>query len=339
MAMLRNQAPHLQREELDVELLSTFAMWNAHGLNVFDRRLPEEPTDRARYSMSEAIGNPQPPMASSWLVEDIQLGLCGMFSSIWRHAQLRRSGTAPDAASQESLSHQLGAWKRHLDRISGLCNTQNCHAQTTASHTLKAYLGDEDQSVSGWEASALARITSLVLDATMLYHLLGIHLHADVSTINLLAMDLGMSNQTWTPPPRWNEEKVARTRAWALSNEAREAVSHAIAVLNAYEMATGQSGAREGCLEPVASMALSTSAAVVWAWTTNTEGCSCVPGLTSTTGLEPAGRSAESDVEKWINGGGSIVLDGVAFCKCTSDVWVRRFEDAQLQGGLVWEDG
>ena len=52
---------------------------------------------------------------------------------------------------------------------------------------MKYYYGVEDHSEAGWQEIVLNRPRSLLFDTAMLYHLFGLHIHANVRNFEVLA--------------------------------------------------------------------------------------------------------------------------------------------------------
>ncbi|KAL2671278.1 hypothetical protein Neosp_013858 [[Neocosmospora] mangrovei] len=138
----RGQPAALHREEVDATMPSTFSLWNAYGLNVFFRRLSQEPTDRVGFKLSEVISNPNSQAKSLVLLEDVHLALCGLLPGIWNHTQIVRRTTEagrPMPNSLTSLAWQLETWKADLERISHQC-TQCFHTDQIEEFPFFAYL-------------------------------------------------------------------------------------------------------------------------------------------------------------------------------------------------------
>ena len=242
LSLLRDQQPLLLLEDLEVNLPSTFSLWNAGGLHVYYQRRAEEPTDRYSHTICRLALAPMPWIPDTLLVEDIQLGLYALLSDA-----RRQNGN--DSTGTERKIHVLEFWKTHLDRLSDMCATD------TRELLLKYYAGDEDQRVPEGETAVISRVQALMREVTVLYHLVALHLHADVATITS-NMTNGNEGRTANRGPT---EHVAKLHIWVHSAAAKMALSHAAAVLKM----TGIWDAKPGT-QPFSMVAASTSAAVLW---------------------------------------------------------------------------
>ena len=83
LALAHGQSPMLHRQEVDVELTTTFGVWNAFGINVCSKRLSEEPVGRTASTIAEITKSPDSFTSSPLLIEDIHLGLCGLVQAVW----------------------------------------------------------------------------------------------------------------------------------------------------------------------------------------------------------------------------------------------------------------
>ncbi|CAM1500478.1 Fc.00g096400.m01.CDS01 [Cosmosporella sp. VM-42] len=341
LAITREQAPSLQREELDVTLSSTFSLWNSWGLDVFFKRVPKEPSDRAGYKFSEVVSNPRSPARALLLIEDVQLGMCGLTSGIWNHTQISRRGTRsgpPGLDSTASLSWQLESWKGELERVSKNCNQQFIE-DNTDEFPFTAYLGREHKDLAAWKTTAMDHIKCLVSNTLNLYHLQAIQLYSDTRTVNILARYNEERPQNDPCSPPMIQKHQARLQSWIISPESRKALLHAIAVLRARETNIEQEGPQACSLEPIALVAMSMSALVVWAWVMYAESpCSCVPGLNHIdVGADTPDLHNTTQLENWVEFGGTIALHGIAFCRCVVDGWMARYGACLPRGRRRWE--
>lgn len=342
LAIAREQVPILYREELDVALTSTYALWNSWGLDVLYKRLPNEPSDRAGFKFSVVLNNPQSPARSLLLIEDVQLGLCGLLPAIWNHTQIcrRKTEVAPSATnSLASLLWRIEGWKAELDRISGHCEQQ--YAQDKLDELpFIAYFGEETKDPAAWKLAAITHVRGLVSDASMLYHLLAISLCIDTRSIRVVAAYLEKSGQTDPLPPPRIQKHQSRLYTWVMTPESRKALVHAIAVLMARETEVAQN-TRVEPLDPIAHMAIAMSSLTVWAWMMFAEqACSCVPGLNHINiGVDIPDLQSTPLLENWIQSGGTIGLRGIAFCRCIVGSWMARFASLLPQGQHAWELG
>ncbi|KUL90926.1 hypothetical protein ZTR_00743 [Talaromyces verruculosus] len=172
-ALAHGQPPLLYLQEVSVGLTSTFALWNAYGLDVFALRELEEPHDRSKVQISEITGRSDSVISSGLLVEDVHLGLCSVFQSIWVLSRISSSNKEnPSRTFHKSLLFQtLDDWRHELDRINKLADPGNLTGSATESNAarylLLAYRGEDDSVMASSE-----RISTLVQDGIILYYYL-----------------------------------------------------------------------------------------------------------------------------------------------------------------------
>jgi Fungal specific transcription factor domain len=82
-ALTHTTPPILHRQEMGVELPSSFALWNTYNVDLLIQRMTEEPPGRIRFQVCEMTNLPGSFTSSQLLVEDVQLGLCGLLQAIW----------------------------------------------------------------------------------------------------------------------------------------------------------------------------------------------------------------------------------------------------------------
>ncbi|KAF5021797.1 hypothetical protein F66182_6172 [Fusarium sp. NRRL 66182] len=259
------QPPILFREEIDLTMPSTFTCWNAHGLNIFFKRIPLEPAERSNYKLSEVIANPSTPAKSLLLFEDFHLALCGLYPAIWNHTQIVRRSTEagrPPHNSISSLAWQLETWKADVDRL----NHQCFRSAETGAYPFIAYIGDYDDEPARAKAAALANIKCLTSECLMTYHLQGLQLYADTRIMNMMALASTLPMEHETRACMRVQKHHAQMAAWALSIEGRRALIHAMSVLLECEANLEANEPQTQSIDPIAYLAISTSALVVWAW-------------------------------------------------------------------------
>lgn len=75
--------PILHCQEVDVCLQSSFALWNAYGLDVFATRLEQELPGRSEVNVSEFANHAGTLAPLEIFAEDVQLGLCSVLQAMW----------------------------------------------------------------------------------------------------------------------------------------------------------------------------------------------------------------------------------------------------------------
>lgn len=343
-SIARFQAPTLFREELDLTLPATYSLWNAFGLDIFFRRLPFEPTDRSNFKITEICANPNTPAKSLLLFEDIHLALCGLLPAIWNHAQIvRRSAEAGRSThnSTSSLAWQLEAWKADVERLRHQCY-QTYHGAGMGEFPFKAYIGDFDNEPPRAKAAAMVNVKCLASDSMMTYHLQALQLYADTKTINAVAKAQTSSILTDREPavrPRL-QKLHNQLHLWKKSPESRRALLHALAVLLDCEAALESNSPQTQSIDPIAYLAISTSALVVWAWLLFGEpACSCVPSLNHINiGVDPPDLQNISiaRLETWIQADGTAAVSNIPLCTCMTGGWMARFNALLPLGRRRW---
>lgn len=316
LALLVGQPPLLRRDELDLGLPSTFAMWNAFGLQVFFPRHHSEPWRRGALKLSCLdMGHPQLLPAGGVLVEDVHVCLLGTWNDVCVLHRLRRH-RQDDAAA---VARHLGHCKLQLDALDGPCSDFLLHA----------YSARELPTDPKWRDRVEARVRDRLLAARMLYHLLHLHLRADVQAMrDVSAASPPGSDQD---PPAWHP-KALQVHQWAASSDSRAALLHALLVWATYQ----DVAPRADPADPIVYMALSAAAMVLWTWAINAvPACVCGPGV-----LRVDAAEGSPDVDDWILGGtGALALGGVPVCRCNVASWLTGFAEALARGGERWELG
>ncbi|ORY55707.1 uncharacterized protein BCR38DRAFT_452225 [Pseudomassariella vexata] len=317
LTILCNQPLNVQPEELDIGLPCSFALANAYGLDIFYKRYPEDTAGRAEHKLSSMLHNSPHSMTTMLLVEDIHIGLCGMSQRVWNVVQLRHIDmivAQPAGSARDSILDTLNVWKLHLDRISGQLTAQSRSPDfKIKDFPLRAYRKDEDESQPAWRTAALARASSFIFGATLVFHLLSLRLYADP---HILSQD---SDQNAMPDPAGTIGHSKQVRDWRASKDGRQAVSHAVAVLKALETADT---ANPDLLDPVGRVAVSTSIDVLKVWVlSGEEACNC----TLETSRIDVGRNPAVG-QRWVELGGKVIVDGIALCTCSLDILLERFD-------------
>ena len=315
LSVVNGQHPRLQPEELDVGLLSTFALWNAHPLDKFYKRQPQEPLSRVDKRLSQLVRGPDLLATSELLIEDVQIGLCSMASALWRFTLTRQSSEATGTESKVLLAQQLDNWGYQLERISGLCKAQEARIKPVE-FPLRAYFGQETEICP----PVLTRVRWLIHETMMLQHAMSSYLYADT---HALGRFVRRQTDTSTDLPISNArgEQDAGVLQWAHSLDSRKAVLISLTVLKSRERLSAQNDPRSRPVEPLADAALSNSAVVLWAWAAAMEGsCYCrqMPNRT-TDNTDIVGGSDLS------NNRPILAADAPLLCVCMVEEWIKRF--------------
>ncbi|RSL81145.1 hypothetical protein CEP51_006051 [Fusarium floridanum] len=341
LSIARGQPASLHREEIDATMPSTFSLWNAYGLNVFFRRLSQEPTDRVGFKLSEVISNPNSPAKSLVLLEDVHLALCGLLPGIWNHTQIVRRTTEagrPMPNSLTSLAWQLETWKADLERISHQC-TQCFHADQIEEFPFFAYVGKYEEEPQRAKVAAMNNIKCLVSDCMMTYHLQGMQLYSDIRIMNTVARFSAQATGEDTSKSLRIQKHQSQLNAWAMTSESRRALLHALSVLRGCEADIQTNEPQTQSMDPIAYLTISMSALVVWAWLIFSEhACNCVPSLSHiNVGVDPTNLQSTAQLENWIQSGGTAALHSIPLCRCVAEGWMARFNALLPQGSRRWE--
>ncbi|PON23477.1 hypothetical protein TGAM01_v207711 [Trichoderma gamsii] len=318
ISLLTQQPPSVQREEMSLGLTSTFALWNAYGLDVFFRRWPSEPLERSSYKICDLALGSQQPISPIMLVEDIQIRMMGVTNYVWILSKMRGNPNPALCASadqKELIATRLKRCKLQLDGMAALWMDPEQH-KMHIEFLLRAYMGSEEPFHDDWEKYSRGRFFSYVFSATMMYHLLSMHIYADAQSYmqNLpgITSSLAPCGVTLPYPPN-----TAEIKEWATSMDSRIAVSHAIVAYRVYSGHVSPSELKAEVVDPIAHMTIAVGAGVLWTWIQNngmTCTCNCmnvplVDGLDFGFVRLETGKSPE--VENWIRNGGDIWLNGV----------------------------
>ncbi|RFU82038.1 transcription factor zn, c2h2 / cys6 [Trichoderma arundinaceum] len=346
ISLLTQQPPSLQREEMGLGLTSTFALWNAYGLDVFFRRWPSEPLERSQYKIRDLALGSQQPISPIILVEDIQIRMMGVTNYVWILSKMRGNPNpalciSPD--QKELISARLKRCKLQLDGMTSIWKEPDQH-KMHIEFLLRAYSAGEEPFHEDWEKPVQSRFFSFIFSATMLYHLLNMHIYADVHSYmqNLpVVSSPGVTPSSLSATPPINNAEI---HDWATSMDSRIAVSHAIFAYRVYGSTTSSpSDLKAEVVDPIAHMTIAAGAAVLWTWIqNNSAACSCMSMPLAGEldfGFVPLGAGKSPEVDHWIRNGGNIWLHGVHVCKCNVDVWLSPFAAILSHGAKKWEVG
>lgn len=350
-------------EELYFPLQATYSVWNANGLYVWEERQAVEPTFRGEKSMFDMItdsasDNPTSSLDYPMLIEDVQLCMCDLQSSLWKLFQ--PAGTPKDCditviLQKDSLRRRLDALKSKLHRMANQ-NSGNFEFGDEPVLPLRQYYGYEDHSSPDWKEIVSARVKSLHFDAMMLSHLFSLHLHADIGMLHQLAKCQGLTpiEELSERHGRAREQRQISTRSWASSSVARQALCQAVEVLVQHQTIHRDinriPGLDKNTMDPIAYMAVSVAALVLWGYcmygTCSCEGCAPTlsPGalfdgmhvIELTNWCNSNDRHQRSLKEMWIEMGGAtrVQLQGMQLCSCTMSFLIAPFQACIPEG---WE--
>ncbi|KAL7954679.1 hypothetical protein V8C34DRAFT_317069 [Trichoderma compactum] len=346
ISLLTQQPPSLQREELSLSLTSTFGQWNAYGLDVFFRRWPSEPMERTQYRICDLALGSQQPISPVILVEDLQIRMMGVSNYVWILNKMRGSpnpNLCVSSEQRELISGRLKRCKMQLDGMTSIWKEPEQH-KMHIDFLLRAYSAREEHFHEDWQKPARDRFFSFVFSATMLYHLLNMHIYADVHSYMqslpvVSSPGVTPANLSTTPPIN-----NAEIHDWATSQDARTAVAHAIFAYRVYGSTTSSpSDLKAEVVDPIAHMTIAAGAAILWTWIqNNTSACTCMNlpiAAELDFGFVPLGAGKSPAVDHWIRHGGTIWLHGVHLCKCNVDVWLSPFAATLSHGAKKWEIG
>lgn len=294
-ALAYEKPPILHRQEVGADIPSTFAVWNAHPISVFDKRRLEEPPERCRFRISEMTDCPGSLPASQLLVEDVLLGLCGLLQNVWVLMQplpLKEREHPGDRVQGVLLTKTLDAWKYELDKIRKLAETRNITTDA-GRRLLMAYRGENTSMLA-----SLERISTLVQDGMVLYYYLKMYHYTGLPA----ATSSVMAKQTEDIGPE----------LWQTSKQGREALLYSLQLLKMVDSirAPGTS------INPLTRHALAfgfniTRTLVLY------QKCEC----STSRGQDPT-----TDIHQWTEIGGPISIDGTPVCECKLDFWTQRFK-------------
>lgn len=307
-ALVHEIPPMLHRQEIAVDLPRTFALWNAHGLDVFAIRQLEEPPGRLRLQICKVIASPDLFKSLKLLVEDIQLGLCGLLQAIWVSAPPFPSTVQVDdsnAPQRDMLIKTLDAWKQQLDLIYE--SVQERNMTTKASRYLfEAYRGEDDS-----VAASSERAVTLVQDGMVLYYYLKMYQYTGVHASKI---DELLAKET----------ENSFIQAWQNSKDGREALVCASQMLKVVDSI----GTSNAALNPLIRHALAVGFTLTKVWV-SCQKCEC------DTIKEP--HPTNTNLQRWTEIGGPLWIDGILVCVCRLDLWTARFQKAIQEQRFMME--
>jgi hypothetical protein len=235
----------------------------------------------------------------------------------------------------------LNSWKRLFDQTAIVDSEFSVQGKTNII-PMKYYYGVEDHSKPGWQEIVLNRPMSLMFDTAMLYHLFGLHLHANIRLLGTLAATKkGCSVSAIRDT---NEEREDRAHHWTTAICSRQAIWHASSILAMHRSRDGGLTAQgrivNGSLDPISLAAVAVGSLVVWAYCYfNDKGCAlCVPPHSISNGVELMDILTKNDEsEKWIEVGGWAAMNGHTLCRCNANTLAGLFQQCLPSGTNKWD--
>lgn len=265
------------------------------------------------------------------LIEDIQVALCSVHSSIYQfHARVKSQNYSLEGreSTQDALESQLTCLKIRLNQIT---NGPIC-----ADSLRLQYHGYEDFSVPGWQTLIESRVQTLFFDTSILQHFLNIQHFIDPSRLsqvkNELVIDLTqLSKETQGIIGK----RRCNTAKWVASTPGRRALCAAVDVLSEFQNLDMNPCVDRHRLDPIAYIATATAALVVWihsnfgvyaCWS-----CSIAQGFTPTkenvvnlSGVSVGRLSREEWADKLPHS--RTTIDGLEMCLCKLDKIIDKYK-------------
>ncbi|KAH7037091.1 uncharacterized protein B0I36DRAFT_61654 [Microdochium trichocladiopsis] len=334
LSIILGTPPAIEGDELFERVVASYALWNAHPIPTHTVRMREEPAERSMVTMDAIACGEAGPTAWS-LFEDARLAYCGLQHTIWRHnqrrqRQRRKSAVVDEVASlvlRDATLKHLDAWAMRLNRLIIDCADQAAqmgHGDLEA-FPLAAYRGGENHpGKERWRGTPLQRAMAQGYECALLYHLLSMRLCMHPTLF-------GAGAGLWQP---WSRMGAAMTmdgaedaelQRWAMSDDGRRALWHAMAALKFVEkegVRHGYPRAHQGHLEDAA---VSSSVTVVGRWmVSNTETVPCDPRTGEHHGVrvEDPWKQTESPAR---------LMDEVETCMCQLEQWLAEWHAKALR--------
>lgn len=298
-ALANGQPPLLHLQEISIGLTSTFALWNAYGVDIFALRELEEPHERSKVPISEISVRSDPVISSGLLVEDVHLCLCSILQSIWVLSRASPSNKEnPSHTFQKSLFFQtLDDWKHELDKINKLADPGNFTGSATGNaggYLFLAYRGEDDS-----VAASLERMNTIVQDGMILYYYL---------KLSLYVFDLVRPGK---------QIKDSQIELWESFKYRKKALVCALQMLKIVEL--------KASFNPLIRHALALAVDVTRA---SLSGQKCNLG---------GQHAVNNNAQHWSDLTESFWVDGTPVCVCRLTVWIERFRKAIQDQDLMVE--
>ncbi|PMD37524.1 hypothetical protein L207DRAFT_77233 [Hyaloscypha variabilis F] len=348
LGLVRNQPAVLMLEELHYGLQNTYSLWNCDGLLLWEDRQATEPifrTDKSLYNMiSESVSESIIFREYPILIEDIQFYICSIQPSIWKvsdHGEYSSDCEISIVLQKDTLRRRLELLKDRLN-LMATQNVDNVEFGQEPYLPYRHYFGYENPSEPGWQNTVTARVKDLLFDTSILYNLFSLYLYADIGTFNKLAKDqtLDALQEVVQRHRHEREQRQFHVRKWIETPTARQALCHAVAILQTHQNQSTifQAGLtiKQFTLDPMAYAALAVAALVVWTYSMFAKlPCeACFTGsrvivfhdieLTHWTAFD---SQSEKEKEMWIETGADAPaqIHGIELCMCNSDLLTNLF--------------
>ncbi|KAI3573104.1 hypothetical protein IWW34DRAFT_824058 [Fusarium oxysporum f. sp. albedinis] len=167
------QRPRLSDVELEAVLPSSFSLRNCYGMDVFLYRQQYESASRD-IKLSSMIKHPEHFLPDPLLVEDIQLGLCGLIIEVFEHGNTRPFMNTPlNAATDsiiDSILKRLAIWNTHIEYVTQKLSSDGLDA--THDSLLINYFAweDETQGLLNGRTEVRRRVQEILADTTIVRH-------------------------------------------------------------------------------------------------------------------------------------------------------------------------
>lgn len=336
-ALARQVPPTLHRQEIGITLPSTFMLWNTYGLDILALRQPEEPPGRSLIPVSTMTSHPDSVTGSTQLlVEDVQLGLCGLLQAIWVSTQsspLTIEVNRISASQRAMITETLDAWKHELDKIHELADT-NKISSDAARYLYLAYRGQDDS-----VAASLGRITALVQDGMVLYYFLRLFHYGG---LNVVASSEAVGFGFVSAHGLDSSSRDQTSRKTVNNKDEREALACALQLLMMVDTTPPvpsssvrlQSTNINISINPLIHHALAIGMNVTRA-VLSSQRCDCLPHSQTPNSSTPRRRyddNSDSSLQRWVETGVGghrrPWLDGAQVCVCRLEWWMGRFHTA-----------
>lgn len=288
---------------------------------MFYKRLDVEPRDRQNIRICD-FADVVPNIGSGYLLEDIQLGLCGVVCKMWNISFQQRDTSHETNGHLDLLFDRLEAWKACLDMIRRELSTTLEERGPNDSRLLRAYAGREELFTEPPQYYIERRIQSLCLSVSMLYRISSIRLHLKA------AMGKHTVAECEGLPPWRVETQVCMLIAGTSSEgmtRVRWAMWHSFQILRECELAMKEPNRGVGVIDPLSQMALGLGESVVRSWYLYSSNTPCNDNACMAASAPLLDWNAATDRDCWLEHGGILGVDGTPTCHCWVDTWLSRF--------------